>query len=402
MNQRERFLAVASFERADYVPIFGMPGAPGVSGGCMKPIHERLIAGGMPKHVGGCIDNGKMRDLESWHSYWGTTSPISMDFHLASGAEGFRATSRIEDGFEIIEFESGEITRQVIDNSNTYSMPEHVRYPVRDRESWEFYKNRITPRKVMAKEEFELNCRRYDNRERPLKIHAGSSYGLVRNLMGVEAASMALYDDPELIMDIISFHQSYFDNFIAPVVERMRPEIVTVWEDIGYNAGLLISPAKFKEFCSGFYRKISEVAVASGVAVRLVDSDGCAMELVPLLDEFGFNALVPFEAKGKNDLMKLRAEHPRFLFFGHLEKEVVNEGNEQLIEPEIMSKVPPLLEKGGYFPNGDHGLQPYVTFNGLCRFMSVLHDVCGNPEGTFPRMKGSKVQESSWNHLKTG
>ena len=34
------------------------------------------------------------------------------------------------------------------------------------------------------------------------------------------------------------------------------------------------------------------------------------------------------------------------------------EGNTALIEREIRSKVPPLLEKRYYFPNGDHGLQP--------------------------------------------
>ncbi|MBI3987213.1 MAG: hypothetical protein HY343_09850, partial [Lentisphaerae bacterium] len=67
------------------------------------------------------------------------------------------------------------------------------------------------------------------------------------------------------------------------------------------------------------------------------------------------------------------------------EKEVVNEGNEAMIGPEIMSKVPPLLEQGGYYPNGDHGIQPMVTFPNLCKFMTVLHEVCRNPEGEFPR-----------------
>ena len=71
---------------------------------------------------------------------------------------------------------------------------------------------------------------------------------------------------------------------------------------------------------------------------------------------------------------------------GWLEKEVVNEGNGHLIEEEIMSKVPPLLAKGRYFPNGDHGIQPPVTFENLCRFMTLLHEVTGNPEGEFPRV----------------
>jgi len=76
---------------------------------------------------------------------------------------------------------------------------------------------------------------------------------------------------------------------------------------------------------------------------------------------------------------------PQRYCFGWLEKEVVNEGNEDRIEPEIMGKVPSLLEKGRYFPNGDHGIQPPVTFPALCRFMTLLHEVCGNPEGQFPR-----------------
>ena len=75
-----------------------------------------------------------------------------------------------------------------------------------------------------------------------------------------------------------------------------------------------------------------------------------------------------------------------------LEKEVVNEGNEHRIEPEIRDKVPPLLAKGRYFPNGDHGIQPMVTYNNLRRFMTVLHEVCGNPEGEFPRWRKSEVQ----------
>ena len=54
-----------------------------------------------------------------------------------------------------------------------------------------------------------------------------------------------------------------------------------------------------------------------------------------------------------------------------------------------MSKVPRLLESGGYFPNGDHGIQPLVNFKSMCKFMTLLHEVCGNPEGEFPRLKMS-------------
>ena len=78
-----------------------------------------------------------------------------------------------------------------------------------------------------------------------------------------------------------------------------------------------------------------------------VDSDGCAMELAPLVAECGMNAMHPFEAKGGNDLFALRRKLPKFICMGWIEKETVNEGREATIEPEIMRQVPPLLRLGG-------------------------------------------------------
>ena len=115
-------------------------------------------------------------------------------------------------------------------------------------------------------------------------------------------------------------------------------------------------------------------------------TDGNLMEFAEVATGYGVNALFPCEVKAGNDLFALRRQFPDLVLFGWLEKEAVNEGNEQTIEGEIMSKAPRLLKSGRYFPNGDHGIQPFVTYQSLCRFMTVLHEVCGNPEGEFPRV----------------
>ena len=386
MNKRERFKAIAHFETPDYVPIFGFHGAPGMSRGCMKRTHERLVATGMPAHVGGVYENGQCKDVESWYRYWGTTGPIGLDFSLAWGNEGFKTTTRIEDGFEIIESENGAVTRQVLDNDITYSMPEFVRYPVRDRASWEFYRDRMTPRTFMSSEEMEERCRRYDDRDVPLCIGAGGAYGLVRGLMGTEATSIALYEDPQLVHNIIQWRLDNVWDTVFPLIERLQPEIVAMGEDLCYNHGMLLSPEHFKEFCGPYYREVCDCARTNGVDVVAVDTDGNAMEFTGVAASYDVNAIYPYEVKAGNDLFVLREHHPRFLFFGWLEKETVNEGNEDMIEPEIMDKVPALLEQGGYFPNGDHGIQPLATFPNLCKFMTILHEVCGNPEGEFPRV----------------
>ncbi len=388
MNDLERFHALCAGERPDYVPIFGFPGAPGMSRGCMNKTHDRLIETGMPPHVGGRHRLGKgAADVESWKRYWGTTDPIVVEISLARGAPGFRTTTRIEGEYEIIESESGAVTRQVIDNDITYSMPEFIEYPVRDWDSWAFYKERTTPTRVLSIAEVEEECRRFDRRDRPLVVGIGGAYGLVRGLMGPERASLMFYDDPSLVHEIMAWQLGRFRRFSVPLIERLRPEIVQMGEDLCYNHGMLLSPRQFHEFCGPYYREVCDCARANGAVLVAVDTDGNAMEFADVAASYGVNAIFPFEVKAGNDLFVLRERHPKMVFFGWLEKECANEGNEHMIEPEIMGKVPPLLEKGRYFPNGDHGIQPLVTFPNLCRFMTLLHEVCGNPEGEFPRMR---------------
>jgi len=292
---------------------------------------------------------------------------------------------RIEDGFEVIEYECGAIERQILDNANHYAMPEFVRYSVRDRASWAFWRDCMTPTDALPRDEVDAHCRRLDQRTEALFIGASGPYGFIRSLMGPEAVSYAFYDDPEFVHDMIAWLAERAERYTFPLIERLKPEAVYMGEDLCYNHGMLLSPALFREFCAPYYRRVFDCARGAGVPVCAVDSDGNVMQYVDVAAECGMNCLYPFEVKAGNDLFALRRKHPRFICVGWLEKEIVNEGNEGLIESELSRKVPPLLKQGGYFPNGDHGIQPLVTHDGMCRFFTLLHELCGNPEGEFPR-----------------
>ena len=387
MNDLERFKAIVHFEKPDYVPIFGFPGAPGMAGGAMKKTHQRLVETGMPEYVGGCWEPGKDPNLESWYKYWGTTGPMVVDFFPGEKPEELKVEKRIEGEYEIIEDECGGIVRQVIDNDITYSMPEFVRYPVRDRSSWIVFRDKRTPGQRWPLEKIDEAAKKYDNRDRPLAVYGGSTWGgCLRSLLGTELASTILYDDPDWAREILQWHYWQFRTYLFPLIERLRPEAVVCGEDICYKSGMIISPKHFREFCSPYYQELCSLCRDCGVDMVAIDTDGNAMEFVKLAEECGINAIFPFEVKAGNDLFALRRKHPRFIVMGWLEKEIINEGNGHLIRNEIMSKVPWLLERGGYFPNGDHGIQPDVTFENLCKFMTLLHEVCNNPEGEFPRI----------------
>jgi len=398
MTDRERFKAICRGEQPaggaplDYVPILGFPGSPGMANGCMSHTRERLVEQGMPEWVGAEYVPYQSGPLRSWQRYWGTTSPVYPDFGLALPGTGIACQVQQENGWETYEWETGARTRQVVDNDNIYIMPDFQAFHVRDRKSWEFYRERAAAAGRRPSADIEADIAAFDRGDRSqaahrsLAIGVGSTWGGLRGLMGPERACTVLYDDPGPAHEIIDAGLQDFETYVAPLIERLRPEILSASEDNCYNHGMLISPRHFMEFCAPFYRRVAEVARDCGVDMVAIDTDGNAMGLVPLVEACGVNAIHPFEVKAGNDLLRLRARHRNFILMGWLEKEVVNEGNGNLIEGEIMSKVPRLLAHGRYFPNGDHGIQPLVTFDNLCRFMTLLHEVTGNPEGEFPRM----------------
>ncbi len=389
MNQIERFRATCRGDAVDYVPILGLPGAAGVAfGGAWGDIYRRLVQTGMPQTVVGWTEQNALVPEASlpWSQYWGTLSPITVAFWACDRPGQVPYKKTVRDGYEVIEYETGALTRQVINNDDTYSMPAFERYHVRDRESWKRYTQCMAPSAAWRRERVAEACQPFLERDRPLCINLGSTWGGLRELMGPQRACTILYDDPELTQDIIDWQRKIRETHQYPLVECLRPEIVLLHEDCCYNHGMMISPRHFVDLCGESYREIAQLKASLDIEMFAVDSDGDVAQLIPELIKLGADAVYPLEAKANRDLPALGEAYPEFVLLGGLEKEVINQGSEHLIETEIQHKVPPLLNRGRYFPNIDHTLQPMCTFDNLRRFMTLLHDVLGNPEGTFPRL----------------
>ncbi len=386
MNHLERFKAVCRNQPVDYVPTIGLPGASGLSfGGAWGQIYQRLVATGMPAHVKGWdYETGWAAQAgRSWNEFWGTLTPLTIDFFPAEAACGIQQKTTRQDQYEIVEYETGAKTRQVLDNENAYSMPEFLAYHVRDRESWLKYKKLNTPGEPWTTEQIDRACEPYDQREYPLFIGVLSTWGLLRDIAGTELASTLLYDVPELAAEIINWQSDLRRKYLFPLIRRLKPEIIQINEDCCYNHGMLISPRHFEEFCCPAYDEIADLADQCNTEMFIVDTDGDIDQLIPLLIKHGANALYPVEAKANLDFVNLAQKYPDFIFIGGLEKETINENNEHLIEPEISAKVPALLKRGRYFPNLDHSLQPMCTFPNLCRFLAQLYKHTQNPNGQF-------------------
>ena len=370
MTELERFKCVVNFEKPDYWPLLCAHALGPPHGGGYVKLHRE----GLPEEV---------NDTDSWARYWGMCTYDHV-YPVGEGAPGVKSEKVQEGEFEIIRYETGAVTRQVVGNELVYCMPDFQEFHVRDRASWERYRDLITPRRK-ATEKLAGWRERFRDRTRPVAIHAGSTWGVVRDDMGPEAALLVIYDDPDLLREMIAFRLNLFEEFTVPVIEAVRPNVITMWEDFCYNHGMLIGPDSFREFCAPYYRRVAEVGRDCGVELMGVDCDGKVDEFCVLLEEVGLNGCWPLEQVCGNDPVEYRKKQPGFIFVGGIEKEIVNSGNASRIEPELYPKVPKMLEGRGAFPQFDHGLQPSVGFEELCRCVAELHKICGSDLGDFPR-----------------
>jgi len=164
---------------------------------------------------------------------------------------------------------------------------------------------------------------------------------------------------------------------LTPAAEQVKIDCAWVWEDIAFNEGPLISPALFKEFVLPCYRKLTAFYRKHGIEIVIVDSDGDLRTLIPLFIEGGVKHFWPLEARAHMDVVALRKQYSKNIgLLGNIDKRALVEGKEA-IEKELESKLPPLIESGGFIPHIDHSVPPDVPFQNYRYYINLLKRYIG-------------------------
>jgi uroporphyrinogen decarboxylase len=206
--------------------------------------------------------------------------------------------------------------------------------------------------------------------------YAGSLFGWIRNWMGVEGVSYLVYDDPALFHEMV---ETLADCVIA-VYRRAfelgaRFEMVSIWEDMCYSSGPLLSPDVFAKVLVPQYRHIVELFQQNGVDVIMVDCDGKIDELIPLWLEAGVNCMFPIEVgTWKADPVRLRKQYGKeLLMMGGFDKRILARDQAQ-IEAEV-HRLAPLVDEGGFIPFCDHHVPPEVPLENYHFYLNTARRI---------------------------
>ncbi len=339
-------------------------------GGIWPSAIERWREEGMPRHLSGVTD---LIDHFSLQRHMWSGPAVSVWVWPPFPREVFdetddKITYRNPSGIVCTEFKE----------DNYKSMPHFESFPVADRDDWRSFRERLRWDDARVSDRWAEQKARWSRRTDPLILYldrAGSLYGSLRDMMGMERLSMAFYDDPEMVGEMMDAVVELFCDLCDAILTDFTPDAVCLWEDMAYKTASLVAPPVVREFMLPRYRTMVAKLREKGVPFILLDSDGHVAELIPIWLEAGIDGLVPMEAQAGMDVAEYREKYPELLMLGGVDKKAVAAGG-AAIDAEL-ERIRPVFEQGGFIPHLDHLVPPDISLDSYRRYLDRKRKLIG-------------------------
>lgn len=255
------------------------------------------------------------------------------------------------------------------------SMDQYLSFPVTDRKSFSEIKKRYSPGSLVRYPQWwDQWVKIWESRDYPFCLLGNGAFGLysqLRSWVGTENISYLFYDDPAFVEEMIDFNT----EFLLAVVEKALKEVAfdyfNFFEDFAGKGGPLISPQIFRKFFLPYYKRIINRFRQAGIKYFWLDSDGDPEVLIPLMLEAGITCLWPLEQASGMDPVRLRQKFGKALALaGGIDKLELAK-DKKAIEKELYSKIPSLLESGGYIPHLDHTFSPEISYENFRYYLEL-------------------------------
>ena len=312
-----------------------------------------------------------------YSAFWGVPRvPVNVGVHPAYE----RIVYEEADAYTVYRSGNGSIVKQFRDEKSKLHSTQWLDYPIKTRADWEEMRDEHldpnAPGRYPDAATWEALKGQWAQDERPISIDGGSFYGYIRDWMGPENLSFLLYDDPDLVREMMDYLADFFVQVLAKAVAEARIDFAMFWEDMCYNAGPLISPAMFRELMLPNYQKVTRFLEANGVALSWVDCDGNIEALIPLWIEGGVRGFYPLEVASGMDAGKLRQQYGQeIVLWGNVDKRALTAGP-AAIDAEI-ARLAPLVPQGGFIPLVDHGVPDDVPYQHYLYYLEQRRRITG-------------------------
>lgn len=346
MTHRERFRRTMHFQSVDRVPHWEF--------GYLPETIDRWHEEGLPEEYD---------SIWKIERYFGVDPVEHVPFKsgLIPPFEGGWEVLEEGEDWRRVRLPDGTIQREKTTGVRT--IPHFEKMPIEGRDDWQRFKERLDPDDPRR---FETDYRELGRKllrsDLPVGIGVGSYFGVPRDWIGFENISMMLYDDRELIEDIVETLTQVYYRQIEEAAKHIEIDFAAGWEDICFRSGPMISPQMFREIVGPRLKRVCDLLREHGCTVIWTDCDGDVTELIPIWLESGLNCMFPLEVFPGSDPVKYRKRWGhQILLRGGLNKHLLAEGKKEILAE--LRRVEHVVEDGGFIPHGDHRIPQTVSYD---------------------------------------
>ena len=361
MTHRERFVRTMMYKPVDRVPDYEF--------GAWNQTITRWHNEGLPLEFTG--------ERAAVKEYCNTETIVDMGL-ITRMLPGYECKVLEEKGNHIIiQNDEGAICEMLRPELGA-SVPKYLKFAIENKKDWEKIRDeRLNPndsKRIPAN--IEKICKDSWISEDPISVDAGSIYGWLRNWMGVENLSCAIYDDPEWIEEMMEHLTCLTLTVLEKIAGKAKVDQGEWWEDMCFKSGPLLSPEYVNKWMVPRYKRVTDfLRNECSCKFNVLDCDGNIHKLVPLWYEGGINIMWPLEA-AHTDAYKISEQFgKRMGLRGYFNKIALIYGKEA-IDREF-ERIRPLFERGGYIPHLDHLVPPDVSFENFQYYMRKKHEFIG-------------------------
>lgn len=364
MNNRDTFNKIFNFEKVDRMPIYFFGTWPETKVKWVEAGYD--YKGSLKSHAGPQI-KGMDNDWET--AMWGShglfnINPISNLYKILEDHEDYY----------IFMNSTGSIEKQLKGMASINQTLEYGLKPTRD--SWEEFKKLLDPNdKRRSPEDLDERIKKLEEKDLVRFFYGGSLYGWLRNWMGVENISYFMFDDPELLEEMVSYLTDFFITVTKKALSKVEMDVAYIFEDCCGASGPLFSPNIYKDIFSKYYKKLCAHYKEMGVNNILLDSDGDSDILIPYWLDDGVDIVFPLEVgTWENSPEKLRKKlNKKVKIFGGINKHIIPKGKDAI--REHLLEIKDAVDEGGIIPIPDHRIPPDCKIDSMYEYIEVFNEV---------------------------
>ena len=360
MSPLERFNAIMDFKEYDRM----IDTEFGYWDDTLKRWHNE----GLPKYV----DNNEKADLYFGFDVWRKSIPANTTLEPK-----FEKVILEDDGHKQIIIDPDGIKCEIFSNGAD-TIPHYIDFPVKDAETYKPIKEKL---QIQLDKRIKVNLaeigKKVKNRNYVLQAAGGSTAGMIRNWMGFEGICINIFDQPELLEEILEDLRIMLTALAKEVTKHMQVDLVAWWEDIAFKNGPIVTPDFFIDKCGPVIKDVMNVYRENGTKYGYVDCDGDFKLLLPGWKNNGVNIMFPLEVAAGIHPEELRKNNPGQRMMGGFDKMALLYGK-NAIKKELY-KVKFLADQGGFIPHVDHRVQADVSYENYLYYLDVKRNLFGLP-----------------------